>query len=259
MHGVTLLETAMLSCNYILRIPRSYVRVDSLDAVALVCELTFFVAPIERCPDAQNEVFDRVYRHCASAGVRLAPPPEGSLSVGLPKLPHDTAGVPRRLLERLPIFMPLSDEERQLLAPKMRCESHKTGDVLVPQGVVAGALFILSSGVLAGIQRIGSRDEEVLRFAPGDCFGQASVLTGAKTVFRVQALTSSVVYEIAKTDIGPILKARPAIAAELGQIMARRDAAWKDRQNSLEEADTHPETLAARLAERVKELFGLPT
>lgn len=36
--GVTVLETAMLSCNLILRAPRAFVTIRSLDAVALECE-----------------------------------------------------------------------------------------------------------------------------------------------------------------------------------------------------------------------------
>ena len=59
--GVALLETAMLGCNRILRIPAATVMVRSLDAMALECELAFFVSLIEQGPDAQNEVFDLVY------------------------------------------------------------------------------------------------------------------------------------------------------------------------------------------------------
>jgi small-conductance mechanosensitive channel/CRP-like cAMP-binding protein len=254
--GVTVLETAMLSCNLILRAPRAFVTIRSLDAIALECELAFFVSPIERRPEAQNEVFDRVYRHCASAGIRLAPPPESSLILPLQRPPHDAVDVPKRLLERLPIFAPLSDEERLLLAPKIKRRAHRAGDVIVEQGVVAGALFILTSGVLAGILLASGKDEEVLRYAPGDCFGQAGALPGAVTAFRVQALTSSVVYEIAKSDIEPILKARPAIAAELGRIVARREAAWKDRLNAVDDLDRRPANLAARLADRIKVLLG---
>ena len=74
------------------------------------------------------------------------------------------------------------------------------------------------------------------------CFGQASLHTGAMTDFKVEALTRSVVYEIAEDDLAPILKARPAIAAELGRLMAIRQAAYH---------------LAFRLGDRVKALFGL--
>jgi small-conductance mechanosensitive channel/CRP-like cAMP-binding protein len=255
--SIGVLETAMLSCTRIARTPRATVMVRSLDAVALECELTFFVGLIEQGPAAQNEVFDRVYRHCASAGIRLAPPADSALILPPRGPPLAPADVPRRLLERLPIFLPLSNDERLLLAPKMKRRTYKAGDVLVEQGVVTSALYILGSGVLVALQRHDGIDAEILRYAPGDCFGQASVLTGAITVFKVEALTRAVVYEIAKDDLAPILKARPAIAAELGQIMAIRQAASKDRLSELDGLDSQSEHLAARLGDRVRALFGL--
>ncbi len=165
--------------------------------------------------------------------------------------------IPKRLLERLPIFLPLSNDERLLLAPKMHRRTYKAGDIVVEQGVVSSALCILVSGVLAALKSHDGVDAEVLRYAPGDCFGQASVLTGARTVFKVEALTRTVVYEIAKDDLAPILKARPAIAAELGQIMAMREAAGKDRLSELDGLDRHADDLATRLGDHVRALFGL--
>ena len=255
--SVGVLETAMLSCIRIVRMPRAAVVVRSLDAVALECELTFFVELIEQGPAAQNEVFDRVYRHCASAGIRLAPPANSAMSLPPQPPPHEPADVPKQLLERLPIFLPLSDDERILLAPKMKRRTYKAGDILVEQGVVTSALFILGSGVLAAFQLHDGADAEVLRYVPGDCFGQASLLTGAMTDFKVEALTRSVVYEIAKDDLAPILKARPAIAAELGRIMSIRQAAGTHRLSELDDADAQSDHLAIRLGNRVKALFGL--
>ncbi len=255
--SVLVLETALLSCTHILRTPPPVVMIRSLDAVALECELLFFVAAIELAPAAQNEVFDRVFRHCASTGIRLAPPADSALILPPRGPPLEPGDVPQRLLERLPIFLPLSADERLLLAPKMRRRVYKTGDVVVEQGVVTSALFILGSGVLVALQDHDGVDAEILRYAPGDCFGQASVLTGARTVFKVKAVTRAVVYEIGKDDLAPILQARPAIAAELGQIMAIREAAGKDRLSELDGLDPHGEHLAIRLGDRMRALFGL--
>jgi CRP-like cAMP-binding protein len=255
--SIGVLETAMLSCTRILRTPRAIVTIRSLDAVAIECELLFFVATVDDAPEAQNEVFDRVFRHCASAGIRLAPPADSALILPPRGPPLEPGEIPQRLLERLPLFLPLSSDERVLLAPKMRRRTFKAGEILVEQGIVSSALFILVSGVLAALQRHDGLDTEILRYAPGDCFGQASVLTGALTVFKVKALTRAVVYEIAKDDLAPILQARPAIAAELGQIMAIRQAAGKDRLSELDGLDPHGDDLATRLGNHVRALFGL--
>jgi small-conductance mechanosensitive channel/CRP-like cAMP-binding protein len=255
--GCAALEAALLSCNRILRIPAPTVAVRSLDAVALECEVQFFVPDIERAPEAQNELFDLVFRHCASTGIRLAPPAGSPVALPPRAARPDPADIPRRLLDRLPIFAPLSEEERVGLAPKMKRRAHKPGDVVVEQGSVAQALFVLTTGVLVALQDRGAGEEEVMRLAPGDSFGEAGLLAGAATMFKITALTKATIYEIAKSDLAPILEDRPAIAAELGQILARRQAVGKARLEEFADRDKPGDNLAARLAQRVKDLFGL--
>ena len=139
----------------------------------------------------------------------------------------------------------------------MKRKTYKAGDVLVEQGARLPALLILTSGVLAALQQHDDSETEVLRLAPGDCLGQASVLTGAAATFKVIALTKAVIYEITKEDLAPILKERPAIAMELGQILAAREATGKSRAEAISEADKQSPNLAARLTDRMKVLFGL--
>ena len=92
-------------------------------------EIQFFVGNVEEGPDAQTELFDLVFRHCASAGIRLAPPSGSPAPFVLRGARPDAADMPRRLLDHLPIFAPLSEEERIQLAPKMKRRTHKAGDV----------------------------------------------------------------------------------------------------------------------------------
>ena len=118
--GRAALQAALLSCNRILRTPVPTVVVRSLDAVAMEYEIQFFVSNVEEGPDAQTELFDLVFRHCASAGIRLAPP-SGSPAPLAPRVTRpDAVDMPRRLLDHLPIFAPLSQQERIQLAPKMK-------------------------------------------------------------------------------------------------------------------------------------------
>ncbi len=161
-----------------------------------------------------------------------------------------------RLLDHLPVFTPLSEEERHL-APKLKRRTHKAGNVLVEQGSVAQALFIPSAGVLVAIQNHGAIKEEAMRLALDDSFGEAGLLAGAATMFTTRALTKATVREIAKVDLTPIPKERPAIAAELGEILAQRQALEKARQEDFTDRNTRGENLATRLGQRVKDLFGL--
>src|ERR1700677_3634490 len=75
--GRLALPAPLLSCNRILRTPSSTVAVRSLDAVAVEYEIQFFVPTIEQGLDAQTELFDLVFRHCASAGGARSSPSGG--------------------------------------------------------------------------------------------------------------------------------------------------------------------------------------
>jgi small-conductance mechanosensitive channel len=255
-HGCGVLQTALLGSNRILQIPAASVTVRAVDAMALECELQFFVAAFENVIEAKNELFDLAFRHCTSAGIRLASPP-GSPTPLLPRPAHPTpAEAARRLLEHLPIFTALTDEQRAALAPKFRGRTYRDGDLL-KAGVVSEALFVLTSGVLVA-QREGSTEaEEVIRFGPGDYFGESGLLAGPPMPFKIVALTKATVFEITKSDLEPLLKQRPAIAGDPGQMLALDQAAEDAGAGSDVVQDGHGENLAVRLADRVRALFSL--
>jgi small-conductance mechanosensitive channel/CRP-like cAMP-binding protein len=255
--AVAVLETALLGCNQILRAPPASVAICSLDAMALECELQFFVALVEQGPNAQNEVYDRVFRHCAAAGIRLAPPANSPMTLPARNVPFNPLDAPRRLLERLPIFSSLTVEDRLTLAPKMVRMVYKPGDVLVADGALVAKLMILSSGVLVASKHEKGGEIEVLRLAPGDCFGQGGPRPSTTTNFKVSAVTRSVVYDIAQPDMMQLMTDRPAISAELEQLAQRREAAAKSRIKPILDGSAHTKTSAERLATRVKSLLSL--
>lgn len=255
--AVQLLEMAMLSCDSILRVPTAKVAIRRLDAIAVECDLTFFVESVEEGPAAQNEVFDRVFRHCTSAGIGLAPPAESAATIPLRNTAQKPEDIPRRLLERLPVFLTLTDEERLTLAPKMHRRSYKGGETLVEQGAAPPALLILTSGVLAALQRRGTAAIEIFRLAPGDCFALTALVAGGKSPFTFKAVTKVVVYEISKEDIAPILQKWPSIAAALNQALAGRIAAAQARLAELDDDHKHVRSLTDRLSARIRLALGL--
>ncbi len=255
------LETAMLSSNRILRSPAPTATVRTLDSVALECEVQFFVAAFEQGPGAQSEIFDLIFRHCAANNIRLAPPSGTMISMSQPEAPRDPSDVPRRLLKQQQILAPLTDEDRVQLAAKMKRRTFKAGDTVVKKGSIAQALFILSSGVLVALRSLGdgsgAADEEAMRLAPGDCFGLSGLLTGSEARYDIKSLTKSVVYELSKDDLDPTLTERPTIAADIALILSQREAVEKSRLQGLSQPDKPSENLTARLAERIKNIFGL--
>ena len=108
---------------------------------ALEIELHFRVAsPAQRTP-AQNEVLDLVYRHCKSAGLLLAMPPQSA--VAMMDLPTEETARPARvtpleLIEAIPIFTSLTEDEKRALAEATSVREFRKGEVIVRQGELRG-------------------------------------------------------------------------------------------------------------------------
>lgn len=252
------MRSVLLSSNSILTTPPSpAVRVKSLDAQAVEMELSFRVADIAAVGLAKNEVFDLVYRHTKAAGLRFASP-VGSSDAPAPA--DATLPVPRstpvRLLDAVPLFGSLTEAEKEALAGKMSRRVYRKGEVLVEQGTVMTVLTVVRSGVLDATRREGQAEIELGRMAPGDCFGEAGLLTGAGEAGTVRALTFVVVYEIAKDALAQLMHDRPGIADELGAILAQR--AEKERHVSPKDDNVAASGSVAWLTARIRQLFQVP-
>jgi len=214
------MQSVLLSCRSIIAEPPPTVALKGLDAVALVVELQFRVAsPAERSR-ARSEVLDLVYRHCKSAGLLLAMPPESV--VAMTNLPTEKAARPRiepiELIETIPIFATLTRDETLSLAEAASAREFRKGEVIVRQGDLLPALMMIGAGVIA----MHCDGQETGRLAPGDSFGEAGLLAGMGEACMLQALTRVTVYEIDQYAVAPLLANRPTLAEELALSLSRR-------------------------------------
>jgi small-conductance mechanosensitive channel/CRP-like cAMP-binding protein len=253
--GVRMLKLAVLNSRLILEVPRPSVRVLSIDAGHTGFEITFFVQQLGSATKAQNELFDLIFRHLAAAGMHLASPveaPDGYLDEGTLKAEMTIAA---RVLDLVGIFDGLAPSERAAIAGKLKQASYEQGATLVEPGMVLQSLYIIGSGVLSVTRREGSVDTELLRLGPGDHFGEIGLLTGAPAGATIAALAPSIVYELPKNDLAPILQARPQITHELSRALAQRQAVGRAGA-TVERAPTESTMgLSAWFSDRLHRLF----
>jgi small-conductance mechanosensitive channel/CRP-like cAMP-binding protein len=254
--GRNLLKEALLGCTHILRTPEPSVTVKDLSSEMIDFELSYSVADVSAVDRAQNEIFDRVYRAAAAAGVRLSPRLSGSWN----KAAEDDKGrlgIPERLLAGISLFSTLTADERAALASQMQRKDYKPGDVLVTKGMVLQALCIVSDGVLIGSEEHDGRKIERIRLTPGDYFGEVGLLTGAPLNGELTALTKAIIYEISKDALSPLLKARPNMAEELSESLASRQLANRTVLDDHGHEEMHETRLADRVAANIRRLFSL--
>jgi small-conductance mechanosensitive channel len=218
---VEVMHSVLLSCSSIVSEPPPTVALKGLDAVALAVELQFRVASPAKRTQARNEVLDLVYRHCKSAGLLLAMPPESV--VAMTDLPtEETARPPRvepiELIEAIPIFATLTHDEKLALAEATSTREFGRGEVIVRQGDVLPTLMMIRAGVV--VMRCDG--EETGRLAPGDFFGETGLLAGMGEACTLETLTRVTAYEIDQQAFAPLLVNRPTMAEDLALSLSRR-------------------------------------
>jgi small-conductance mechanosensitive channel len=248
---VEVMHAVLDSCNVIAREPPPTVSLLGIDASAISVELSFRVSSPARRGAARNEVIDLVHRHCKASGLHLAMPPESPVPVGelLRSVPDPRMPMAQGLIDAIPIFSVLSQEERDALALSVTRRDFSAGETLVGEGETLGSLMIVRAGIV--IMKKG--DDEVARLAPGDFFGEEGLLAGTKEKHGLQALTRVTVFEIAQAAFAPLLRARSELAEDLALHLANREAIGEGSQVP----PIHTERRRLDLLEGIRSIFRI--
>src|SRR5277367_2834958 len=255
--GKAILELALLNSQLIMTYPAPSVLVSSIDARQTQYEVTFFLAQQDSDTDAQNELFYLIFRHTVAAGARLAPPKDA------PYQPRDDEPLrieqlkPGAIVDLAEIFVSLTANERAEIAGKLKQASYEKGEALVKPDDVLQSLFIVGSGVLEATRRNDDGENDQLRFGPGDYFGEMGLLAGTPASATIAALSPSIVYELTKSDLRPVLEARPEIAQELSRALAQRFAAGRGLARTAVDTSVAAKGLSAWISVQMHRLFEL--
>jgi small-conductance mechanosensitive channel len=252
--GSEILEHAIRNCRLIVATPVPTITTKAINATYTEFEIAFFVEELASTVKAQNELFDYIYRHLAAANIDLASPQNGPVADG--DLRKSGTAI-ERLLELVAIFATFTPDERAAIAAKLNQRLYDEGEVLVEPGTVPQSLFIIGNGVVS-FTRDGSEGEiELLRLGPGDHFGEIGLLTGAAAKAKISALIPTTVYELAKADLTPILKARPQVAQELCRALARLQAAGQSSASPELDESVPKHRLTSWFSDRIHRLYDL--
>jgi small-conductance mechanosensitive channel len=136
------------------------------------------------------------------------------------------------------LFAAFSTEERSLLAERLVERRFRKGATIVHQGEAASTLFLVREGALEvrGTASTSDSDITINRLTAGDLFGEMSLLTGEPRSASVIALTDTVLYELDKDDIAPLLDRRPELGTALADLMLARQRAGHARLRAQDDA-----------------------
>jgi len=252
-----IMRTVLQSSNSIMLTPPPSVEIKSLDAQAIEFELSFRVRDFSAAPAARHEVYDLIYRHARAAGLTLAVPKD-AVTVGAAHA--QTAAAPRatalRLVDAVPLFASLTEEEKDALAATMTRRTYRKGEVLAEQGAKLSSLFVIRTGVLIVSRKKDNTETELSRLSPGDYFGEAGLFTGSGEPGTVKAMTFAVVYEVGQAALAKLMHDRPGIADEISVTLSRR--AKQVTAGIGEHAEAASMRSVSWLVARIRSAFELP-
>ncbi|HEX6330657.1 MAG TPA: cyclic nucleotide-binding domain-containing protein [Actinomycetota bacterium] len=161
--------------------------------------------------DALDELSKVVPRSIASVG--------GQPKAATGRTPDRASG--RRavdLLAQVPLFSGLSRRQLRRLADHADTASFRQGETIVEAGQPGGTFYV----ILQGATKVVRGKRTIDRMAPGDFFGEISLLDGGPRTASVVAETPVVAIRVFKRSFDRLLSQEPAVAAEILAVVAGR-------------------------------------
>jgi CRP-like cAMP-binding protein len=165
---------------------------------------------------------------------------------------------PMALLRRVPIFTALQEEDLARLATQLRRRTFRRGEVIFHRGDPAGALHVISSGLVKVSRPSEDGNETVLALlGAGACFGELAALDGDLRSATITAVESTETKMLLREDVIALARTSADLAMALVQVLAERLRRTDDWLDHAYFAD-----LDTRLAHRLLDLaetHGLET
>jgi len=132
--------------------------------------------------------------------------------------------------KQIPLLFDLSQEEMWDILSRMKRRSFNAGEIIVKEGEEGDSLFIIRSGDVKVVTRVGNKEIELARLGERDFFGEVSFLTGRPRTADIVADSQAEVMELTREDLNNVIEMHPKVAGVLRLFHESRVA---DTVNSL--------------------------
>lgn len=249
-----LLET-LLSCPSVLHSPAPWVRAESYQDVAVRYWIRYWVAEYLDCELVRDEFFSRLWYRLRREGYEF-PYPRRSVQMRDPPAVAWPVEARAALLRGSGLFRDLSPDVLDELAAGMQAREWGAGERVVKEGAAGDTFYVVARGRLS--VSVGDKNQNLGRLGPGDCFGEASLLTDAPRSANVDAVEDVVLFEVDRPLFRRILVAQPTLAKQLSELLAAREAPREQLTADGSSAKkSHPRQGAEDIFSRLRHLFSL--
>ena len=171
---------------------------------------------------ARHELLGNAWELFTKAGFNFAASPQ-DIEIHRGEVHEASEPEAAVLIREIPLFEPLSDDERAQLAHDSVIHAFSAGQEIISENDPGGSMYIILSGMVDVRRSLADgRVLDLARLGSYDYFGEMSLLTGEARSASVIARTECQTLEVSKELLAPLMSRRPGIAAEIAQIMAER-------------------------------------
>jgi len=211
-----------------------------------------------RRPRVEGQVRTRIWYATQRGGLEM-PFPTSRIVAVPPGPASDAVDEHARTLAQVELFAPLEPADRELLATGMREVRFCVGERIIRQGDPGDSLFIITDGVVGVRLAADGLEREVARLAPGEIFGEMSLVTGESRQASCTAETEVVCRVVDQKAFRRLLEARPQVADDISAILAARQADLADERHQLSAVarNLRAEQAKSRLLSRIRAMFQL--
>ena len=125
-------------------------------------------------------------------------------------------------LRAAPLFVGLSDADLERLAATVETQKLAPGELLLREGDVGDAMFVVVSGELEVTKRAGATEQPLARVGPGAIQGEIAALLGSERQASVRAVTDVEVLRIPREGLLALLDSGPDAALALVKTVLER-------------------------------------
>jgi CRP-like cAMP-binding protein len=213
-------------------------------------EVKFWLTDAARLHDIRSDANVAIWYQFARAGIPFPyPVREVRRPAAAPAADAaEEAARVRRRLEGVPFFRALPAALLDDLAHGATFETYGAHERVVLQGEPGDSCYVIDSGTAEVTVREGDAERRVATLAPGDLFGEMSLLTGEPRSATVRTLSDVRLVRMGADSIRAALRASPDLAHSLAEAAALR-------REGLAVAKVGLDTEArARVADRTRKL-----
>jgi cAMP-dependent protein kinase regulator len=127
------------------------------------------------------------------------------------------------LLRSNPVFLPLKPEQKQAIAREFELRELKPGEVVLEQGQVGNAFYLLLRGRCTPYHvQADGRQKAYPGLREGDVFGEISLLLGKPVTATVRADMASVVLKLDRASFERLILSQPGMRGALTKVGTER-------------------------------------